>query len=102
MVFQLPGGTEARRLGRAIETIDVELRLVVALRRAARERSGPLPSIAGADAVLDERPSWTQRVEVTFFQNLLSLAKDRNGRRGDRGLGISTHPCPADQVPPKM
>ena len=40
---------------RDIETIDSELRLVAALRRAARERGGPLPSIAVADALLDER-----------------------------------------------
>jgi hypothetical protein len=38
-----------------IETIDAELRLVAALRRAARERGGPLPSIAVAGALLDER-----------------------------------------------
>jgi hypothetical protein len=30
---------------RDIETIDAELRLVAALRRAAPERGGPLPSI---------------------------------------------------------
>jgi hypothetical protein len=40
---------------RDIDTIDSELRLVAALRRAARERGGPLPSIAVADALLDER-----------------------------------------------
>ena len=40
---------------RDIETIDSELRLVAALRRAARERGGPLPSIDVADALLDER-----------------------------------------------
>ena len=40
---------------RDLETIDSELRLVAALRRAARERGGPLPSIAVADALLDER-----------------------------------------------
>ena len=40
---------------RDTETIDSELRLVAALRRAARERGGPLPSIAVADALLDER-----------------------------------------------
>jgi hypothetical protein len=54
VVLQLPGGTENRRLGRVriysppmrdIETIDSELRLVALLRRAARERGGPLPSI---------------------------------------------------------
>src|SRR5262249_61126394 len=40
---------------RNIETIDSELRLVAALRGAARERGGPLPSIDVADALLDER-----------------------------------------------
>jgi hypothetical protein len=38
-----------------IESIDSELRLVAALRFAARERGGPLPSIDVADALLDER-----------------------------------------------
>ena len=40
---------------RDIETIDSELRWVAALRRAARERGGPLPSTDAADALLDER-----------------------------------------------
>jgi len=40
---------------RDIATIDSELRLVPALRRAAHERGGPLPSIDVADALLDER-----------------------------------------------
>jgi hypothetical protein len=40
---------------RDLDTIDSELRLVAALRRAARER-GPLPSIDVADALLDETP----------------------------------------------
>jgi hypothetical protein len=40
---------------RDIETIDSALRLVAALRRAARERGGPLPSIGVADALLDKR-----------------------------------------------
>jgi hypothetical protein len=40
---------------RDIETIDSELRLVAALRHAAREGGGPLPSIDVADALLDER-----------------------------------------------
>ena len=43
-----------------VETIDSELRLVVALRRAARERGGPLPSIDVADALLDERRELTE------------------------------------------
>jgi hypothetical protein len=40
---------------RDIDTIDGELHLLAALRFAARERGGPLPSIAVADALLDER-----------------------------------------------
>ena len=40
------------------ETIDSELRLV-ALAGEARERSGPLPSIDVADALLDERRELT-------------------------------------------
>ena len=40
---------------RDIETIDSELRLVATLRRAARERGGPPPSIARMDELLDER-----------------------------------------------
>jgi hypothetical protein len=41
---------------RGIETIDSEPRLVATLRRAARERGGPLPSVDVADALLEERP----------------------------------------------
>jgi hypothetical protein len=52
---------------RDIDTIDSELRLVAALRRAARERGGPLPSIAVADALLDERR------EVTEWGNQIAL-----------------------------
>jgi hypothetical protein len=44
---------------RDIETIDSELRLVAALRQAAWERGGPLPSIDVADALLDERHELT-------------------------------------------
>jgi hypothetical protein len=40
---------------RDIETIDRELRSVVAVRRAARERGGPLSLIDVVDALLDER-----------------------------------------------
>ena len=39
---------------RDLETIDAELLLVAALRRAARERGRPLPSIDVADGLLDE------------------------------------------------
>jgi hypothetical protein len=44
---------------RDIESIDGELRLVAALRRAARERGGPLPSIGVADELRDERRELT-------------------------------------------
>jgi hypothetical protein len=44
---------------RDIDTIDGELKLVATLRRAARERGGPLPSIDVADALLDERAKVT-------------------------------------------
>jgi hypothetical protein len=45
---------------RDIETVDSELGLVAALRRAAREHGGPLPSIDVADALLDERREQTE------------------------------------------
>jgi len=45
---------------RDIETVDSELRLVAALRRAAREHGGPLPSIDLADGLLDERREQTE------------------------------------------
>ena len=48
------------RTVRDIETIDSELRLVAALRCAARERGGPLPSIDVTDALLDERHEMTE------------------------------------------
>jgi hypothetical protein len=47
-------------LVRDIEAIDSELRLVAALRRAARERGGPLPSIDVADALLHEGGELTE------------------------------------------
>ena len=43
------------------ETIDSELRLVVALRYSAWERGGPLTSIVVADSLLDERRELTER-----------------------------------------
>jgi hypothetical protein len=45
---------------RDLDTIDAELRLVTVLRPRTRERGGPLPSIAVADALLDERRELTQ------------------------------------------
>ncbi|HUE31620.1 MAG TPA: hypothetical protein VMQ38_01610 [Mycobacterium sp.] len=47
------------RCMRDIDIIDSELRLLAALRRAAQERGGPLPSIGVADALLDERSELT-------------------------------------------
>jgi hypothetical protein len=42
---------------RDVETIDSELRLVAALRRAAGERGGPLPSI---DVAVDVQERFTR------------------------------------------
>jgi hypothetical protein len=56
---------------RNLEIIDSKLRLVAALRFAARERGGPLPSIAVADALLDERR------ELTELGNQIALASPR-------------------------
>jgi hypothetical protein len=47
---------------RDVETIDSELQLVATLRRAARERGGPLPSIDVADAPLNGRREVADRV----------------------------------------
>ena len=45
----------AKARKRNIEAIDSELRSVVAVRRRARERGGPLPLTDVVDALLDER-----------------------------------------------
>jgi hypothetical protein len=50
---------------RDIETIDFEVRHVVAPRRAARVWGGPLPSIAVADALLDDRHELTRLPRLT-------------------------------------
>jgi hypothetical protein len=55
--------TEAPRM-RDIDTIDSEVEAVAAIRRAAREQGGPLPSIAVADALLDERHELTSGDDV--------------------------------------
>jgi hypothetical protein len=46
---------------RDIVTIDSELRLMAAFRRAARERGGPLPLIDVVDVLLDERRELTAK-----------------------------------------
>jgi hypothetical protein len=62
---------------RDLDTIDSELQLVAALRRAARERGGPLPSMDVADALLDERR------ELTGLPRLTScLDKHKGETRG--------------------
>jgi hypothetical protein len=50
---------------RDIETIDSELGLVAALRHAAREPGGPMPSIAVADELLDKRRELTGHPRLT-------------------------------------
>jgi hypothetical protein len=56
---QIRAWTTIKLVVRDIDIIDSELRLVAALRSVARERGGPLPSIAVADALLDERSELT-------------------------------------------
>jgi hypothetical protein len=53
------GRQAAQARMRDIEAIDCELRLVVAVRRTARERGGPLPLTDVVDALLDERRELT-------------------------------------------
>jgi hypothetical protein len=48
-----PAATYVRQV-RGVEVIDSELRLVAALRRAALDRVGPLPSVDLADALLED------------------------------------------------
>jgi hypothetical protein len=50
---------------RDLDSIDSELRLVAALRRAAGERGGPLPSIDVADALPGERRELTGLPRLT-------------------------------------
>ena len=71
---------------RDIETIDSELQLVAALRRAARERGGPLPSIDVADALLDERRELTGLPRLT--RCLVKRGRRDHGSRGNRHGGI--------------
>jgi hypothetical protein len=55
---------------RDLDSIDAELQLVAALRQAARERGGPLPSIDVADALLDERRKLDAANEGHIFPKL--------------------------------
>jgi hypothetical protein len=59
---------------RDFETIDSELRQVVALRRAARECGGPLPSVDVADALLDER----LRVDLVMPAQIVGMRTGRD------------------------
>jgi hypothetical protein len=70
---------------RDIETIDSELQLVAALRCAAREQGGPLPSIAVADAVLDERLAHRSRSDE-------NPATGGQRRPVHRRTGVETRP----------
>jgi hypothetical protein len=63
---------------RDIETIDSELRLVATLRRAARERGEPLPSIDVADALLDEcKANNNYNVSCEFSMSAADLLRPR-------------------------
>jgi hypothetical protein len=63
---------------RDIETIDSEVRLVATLRRAARERGGPLPSIDVADALLDEcKANNNYNVSCEFSMSAANLLRPR-------------------------
>jgi hypothetical protein len=57
---------------RDIETIGSELRLVAALRHAARDQGGPLPSVDVADALLDERRGLTK--PTTTFREFSQIS----------------------------
>ena len=63
---------------RDIETIDSEVRLVANLRRAARERGEPLPSIDVADALLDEcKANNNYNVSCEFSMSAADLLRPR-------------------------
>jgi hypothetical protein len=65
---------------RDLEVIDSELRLVAALRRAAAERGGPLPSIGVADALLDKCWEWTKRVPTNAATTSFPRRPTRSGQ----------------------
>jgi hypothetical protein len=70
------------------ETIDSELRLLAALRHAARERSGPLPSIDLADALQDERRKLIElgyKPRPEYSQFPIVTAKPQTDLRRDGG-----------------
>jgi hypothetical protein len=63
---------------RDIEIIDSELRSVARLRRAARERGGPPPSIDVADALLDQRNAANNyNVNFEFSMSAADLGRPR-------------------------
>ena len=78
---------------RDIDTIDSELRLVAALRRAARERGGPLPSIGVADAPLDERlrADWVGYNAPQEFSHVIAVTRVRS-------IDSKVH-CPTSPMP---
>jgi hypothetical protein len=75
-----PRNTISRRFSPSpVRTIDSELRLVAVLRRAARERGGPLPSIDVANVLLDERRELTSD-RATEFKKVLYRPGDLTDR----------------------
>jgi hypothetical protein len=97
---------------RDLETIDAELRLVAALRRTARERGGPLPSIYVADAprtlapriiplLLPLRYGIQHRIERAPHSASALSANRRAGRPvAPRGTSPSTCTDPPPEPPP--
>jgi len=87
---------------RDIETINGELRLVAALRRAARERGGPLPSVAVADALLDERRLASRKTQSSSLGSAIMVTTASSGKstvyapsgRSDVSLIFGGSPAP--------
>jgi hypothetical protein len=62
---------------------------VVALRRAARERGGPLPSIDVADALLDERRELMSGLQTAT--GIFAISRLSNRGSGYSAIGASGH-----------
>ena len=75
---------------RDVDTTDSELQLVAVLRRAARERGGPLPSMAVADALLEERREQSHRGRTS------RLRKGCSGTRRQHSPWIAMGSFPDD------